>query len=368
MPKKKAKRQAEKKLPTMPKRERLEPLWKGPEVDGVTQSMLSTFLVCPERFRVSVIEGLGPADTFRRALEYGSMWHECEEALAGGGDDGIWRSYLLTYTMKLLTKYPLQQEQVQHWYHVCKMQFPFYLEYWAKHKDVKARTPLLSEKVFCVPYTIPSGRVVLLKGKWDSVDIVGKGHNQRVWLQENKTKGDIKEELIQRNLGFDLQTMTYVVALLASGETQGLEFGGVRYNVVRRPLSGGKGSIRQHKPTKKNPLRESLESFYHRLGLIIQEDPSYFFMRWNVQLSSDDIERFKQRFLNPTLERLCIWYDWVSSGGLFDTPNAIHWQYPFGVWNPIDQSGASELDEYLATGSKVGLERKTTLFPELEDA
>ena len=28
------------------------PAWKGPEVDGITQSLLSKFLVCRERFRI----------------------------------------------------------------------------------------------------------------------------------------------------------------------------------------------------------------------------------------------------------------------------------------------------------------------------
>ncbi len=34
-----------------------EPVWKGPEVDGVTQSLLSRYLTCKERFRLLVIEG-----------------------------------------------------------------------------------------------------------------------------------------------------------------------------------------------------------------------------------------------------------------------------------------------------------------------
>ena len=34
------------------------PLWKGPEVDGITQSMLSGFINCPERFRVMYLEGI----------------------------------------------------------------------------------------------------------------------------------------------------------------------------------------------------------------------------------------------------------------------------------------------------------------------
>ena len=79
-----------------------------------------------------------------------------------------------------------------------------------------------------------------MRGKWDSVDYIGK----RVYLQENKTKGDIDEQAIRHNLHFDLQTMLYMTALTEELEPQ--KIAGVRYNVIRRPLSGGKGSIRPH--------------------------------------------------------------------------------------------------------------------------
>ncbi len=56
------------------------PLWKGPEVDGITFSLLSRFIACPERFRILVTEGLQPHDEFNHRIEYGNMWHTCEEA------------------------------------------------------------------------------------------------------------------------------------------------------------------------------------------------------------------------------------------------------------------------------------------------
>src|SRR4051794_6290554 len=63
------------------------PLWKGPEEDGITFSLLSQFLVCRERFRVRVIEGLSAGGGFNHRIEYGSMWHTCEEALAAIAPD-----------------------------------------------------------------------------------------------------------------------------------------------------------------------------------------------------------------------------------------------------------------------------------------
>lgn len=204
------------------------PVWAGPEAPGpnggITQSLLARFLTCRERFRLLVVEGLKPADTFSHRLEYGSMWHVCEEALAGSPSkfaDGMiivhhdWVGPLTAYCQQLCKRYPLQQEQIDHWYNVCKITFPLYVEHWSQHPDVTARTPLLQEQVFDVPYQLPSGRTVRLRGKWDSVDLIGKGKNASVYLCENKTKGNIDEPALKRQLasGFDLQTGLYNVAL-----------------------------------------------------------------------------------------------------------------------------------------------------------
>ena len=68
---------------------------------------------------------------------------------------------------------------------------------------------MLQEQVCDVPYNLPSGRVVRLRGKFDSVDLIDGG----IYLQENKTKGDIDKIQVERQLSFDLQTLMYSVAL-----------------------------------------------------------------------------------------------------------------------------------------------------------
>lgn len=352
-------------------------VWRGPEVDGVTQSMLSRFLVCRERFRLLVVEGLKPVDTFNHRIEYGSMWHVCEEALAA--TSGTWRRRLTDYARGLCKRYPLHQEQIYHWYNVCKVQFPVYVNYWAKHPSRKSRVSLLQEQTFDVPYTLPSDRIVRLRGKWDEVDLVGKGKRAGVYLGEHKTKGDIDEGQMKRQLQFDLQTGVYLVALnefdlAAVIEPKGIQVQlpnpvkGVNYNVVRRPLSGGKGTIRRHKATSKKP-EETAEHFYARVGEVIKEDPGHYFMRWQVEITPEDLERFKREFLNPILEQLCDWWAFVELG-VPETEaagyNDLHWRHPFGVYNVLNEGGASDLDEYLATGSELGLQRVDSLFPELE--
>lgn len=342
-----------------------EPLWKGPEVDGISQSLLSRFIVCRDRFRVHVIEGLRPIQSFNHRMEYGNMWHICEEAFADGKD---WEAPLLKYCKELCEKYRPQQEQVNHWYYVCKMQFPIYIEFWKGHKDMLDRTPLLQEEVFKIPYILPSGREVFLRGKFDSVDLVKpKGQKAAIYLQENKAKGDIDEIALQRQLKFDLQTMMYLICLhllqrenIPDDENWHPPIEGVRYNVIRRPLSGGKGTIKQ-----KNG--ETTSEFYSRLQQYIIDEPAHYFMRWNSKIFPGDYLKFRQSFLDPCLEQLCDWYA-CQTGGQVNPHSSSYQNFrtPFGIYNVLAEGGHTDVDEYLENGSETGLERFTELFPELE--
>lgn len=364
-----------------------KPLWSGPdgkgENGGITFSLLSRFLVCRERFRLHAMEGWKTQDQFNHRLEYGNMWHVCEEAyltaLAGpkhisDNADLFWDKALLNYCTSLCQKYRQSQDQVKHWYEVCKAQFSAYVPYWERQVEEsnEDRRSIMQEEVFDVSYSLPSGRSVRLRGKWDSVDIVyTKGKTSRIWLQENKTKGDINEQQIQRNLNFDLQTMIYIIALgqhaRDNKELSNLPFAGVRYNVIRRPLSGGRHSIKQHQPTKTGKGGETQEEYYNRLRGLIEGEPEFFFMRWNVLITAIDAANFARKCLDPILENLHYWYE--SQMGPIpkgrDYPPAT-WQHPFGVYNPLDEGGSTDVDEYLKTGSLVGLVRSENLFPELQ--
>lgn len=338
------------------------------------------------------MEGLKPIDGFNHRIHYGSMWHVCEKAHSAkvpdrkhGGIDDAWWVYLQQYASKLCKQYSTQQEQVVHWTNVCKTQFPIYVDWWAKHPDVRERTPLLQEQVFDVPYRLPSGRVVRLRGKWDSVDLIGRGKAAAIYLQENKTKGEVDEQQLKRQLSFDLQTVFYLTALQELQNTPptyapendwqvGLwnrrdkGVAGVRYNVVRRPLSGGRGSIVRHKPSKANPRGETSEEFYARLGGLIREDPGYWFMRWRVEITPEDVARFRRECLDPILESLCDWWQKIRA---YDDPfaiasNDVHWRLPYGIYNPIAEGRVDAMDEHLSSGSELGLTRTDDLFPELK--
>ncbi len=369
------------------------PLWAGPCADGplggITQTMLVRFLSCRERFRLKYILGLEPHDKWNHRIGYGNMWHVCEEALAKLHLEHDGNLEVLTeYTRDLLRQYPLQQEEITKWYNVCVVQFPEYVRYWHNHPDTPNRTPLMQEQVFNVPYRLPSGRTVRLRGKFDSVDLIGAYTDEQgtqwpkgVYLQENKTKGDIDQLQIERQLKFDLQTMLYLIALERSPQQTELtanpldyQIRGVRYNVVRRPLSGGKGNISPHKErATKNTFKpaESDDAFYARLrDDYIAADPAYWFFRVRAEVSQRDIQVFRDTCLDPLLETVCVWYDMTAGdrgfcGYLPEMP-PMNYRTPFGVYSALEENGATEYDAFLANGSEAGLRRTTTLFPELQ--
>lgn len=355
------------------------PLWTGPSGEGpnggITFSALSRFLTCRERFRVKMIEGLAPNKKFEHRMYYGHMWHACEEALAGKKD---WKRALVDYTQPLMKEFPLDREQVTHWMNVCAYQFPLYVDYWKKHPDVKNRTPLEQEEVFDVAYTLPSGRIVRLRGKRDSVDLIKKNGKNGVWLQENKSKGNPDESEIRRQLKNDLQTMMYLIALDSSGQYKE-PIAGVRYNVIRRPLSGGKGTIKrlEGKQLKAGYKEgETWTEFYKRAAQYIIDEPEAFFMRWEFDVTEKDIEEFKRMTLNPILEQLCDWYHSITDFVGYEAwlndkimraeySPYLNYRHPFGCINTVDEYGWTEIDDYLMNGSMVGLKRADALFTEL---
>lgn len=363
--------------------------------------MLVRFLSCRERFRLKYICGLEPPDRWNHKMGYGTMWHVCEEwygKIDRGNPSSLsseervtsyrWLQELERHVRDLNKRYPLQQDDIMKWFNVCRVQFPEYIKRWVDHQDTVIRKPLFQEQSFDVLYHLPSGRVVRLRGKWDSVDMLpahtdedGRHWPTGIWLQENKTKGDIDQEQVERQLKFDLQTMLYLIALQiekddcppdVDGPNRKHPILGVRYNVVRRPLSGGKGNISPHKAkatkTKMTPA-ESPADFYERLRRdYIADDPGYWFFRIKCGISQTEIDTFRRTCLDPLLEHLCWWYDDVVNARPTDYRSypPMNYRTPFGVWSALEEGGATEYDQCLATGSEVGLRRVDKLFTELE--
>lgn len=358
------------------------PVWTGPSGEGwnggVTQSMIGAFLGDRERFYIKYILGLRATDRFNHRIEYGNMWHLCEENTAAGKD---WKKPLLDYAVQLKTRYPISREDIDKYLMACLTQYPHYLKWDGTVKETFLRKPILQEYPFDVTITLPSGRKVRLKGKWDGVETCDPNETgEGLCIQENKTKGEIDQLKVVKQLKFDLQTMMYLYALtefspdinkspgerlLADGlKSLQLDEYYVRYNVIRRPFSGGRGNIKQREASKNKPA-ETLDEYWKRVEEYFIEDPNYWFMRWVVTIKAQEVEHFAKRCLIPILEQMCDWYESVTNvGGRWNAPN--HWMHPYGVVNPIDSGYSDDYESFIETGSMVGLTKRTELFEELK--
>ena len=349
-------------------------VWQGPDSSGpqggITQSLVGRFLSDRERFRLLTVLGLKASEGWSHKLGFGSMFHVCEEHAAGD-----WQSALTAHCQKEADAHPFDRHTIEHWWAVCLQQFPTYQQWWSQHPQTREGTPMFREQEFRVPYKLRwSGRVVYLRGKWDGADLCQDG----IWQLEHKTKGDLDAHKIARQLRLDLQTMFYRVAMDSDPwggfESEGHyasdqpphKVKGVLYNCIRRPLSGGKGTIRQLQPTKSNPLGESRDAFYQRVGKYIRDDPGHFFMRFESEVSEADVERFRLLCLDPILDQVCDWWSAVNGGDVWrDSKYYQNFLTPFGVYSPMSEGRATDLDTYLESGSESGLTRVTDLFPEL---
>jgi hypothetical protein len=375
------------------------PLWQGPQSaeaqGGVTQSLIQRWLTCPERFRIYTIDGLNVSEGFSHKLEYGNMFHLCEEHYAKGTPvEAILHGPLLRHAERLQEQYPMNRDDVLKWYMVCCCQFPIYVRRWAQHPDEQAKELISKEQTFRAQYILSSGRSVWLRGKWDEIDVlIDKTGCRGLWITDHKTKSDLDVAKISRNLAFDLQTMFYVVALEAEQDNsfwqrankrrRNLPISGVFYNCIRRPLGGGKHTIKPHEPTKKNPRGESMEAYYARLTERIEGDLDFFFLRFPIELGPRDVKNFRDQCLDPILEMMCDDHEWWSfcleqgqsqydyelRGTEFPEHRRRHYRFPFNVYSPMMDrtSGVTPLDEYLRSGTTLGLKRVDNLFPELRE-
>jgi hypothetical protein len=369
-------------------------LWKGPYEHGITQSLMNRFMTCRERFRLYALLGVTPDMGFNHKLEYGNMWHECEEKFAARED---WNKALNAYTQKLVTEHHLERDEILKWHSLCKRQFPIYIDYWKEHDDVKHREPYYQEEEFRVPYKLPSGRSIVLRGKWDAVDII----NGYYWIQENKAKGDFNEDKILQDLQFSIQPLMYLIALREHFRQKGMKsllknIEGVRYNVIRRPLSGwsSRYNLKQKKGREVNKKvkdpktgkqvdvvdargrkvkirvgEETTEEYYDRVAELIKSEPEYFFFRQRVCVSPTDLKRFKVQFFHRQLEVMCDWWDWITSQEGLDNPfgNNVHYRCPYGLYNPMMLDRPEPYGALLDQGLMSGLKRTTTMFPELSE-
>lgn len=382
-----------------------KPVWAGPysPQGGITQSLLAKWFCCKHRFWLYAVCGAVDAQEFNLPLCYGDAFHNALEVYAlGNTTPEKAGEKIKDYFQHLLEAFPRDGYQISHWCRICYDEFLAYCKIW-KNED-KQYISIAQEQSFCVPYTLPSGRVIYTRGKIDGlIGSVVEGR-QGNYIVEHKIKGEVDSHNLTDTLAQNLQCMFYMPAAKTHLEKLGLPAPqGVLYDVIQRPLAGKKHSIKKKKGRKVKvkgsdkqeggPFyevkgAETDEQFYRRLAAIYPKHPDDFFHRWKIEISPAEIERFQKESLDPMLEQMCDWWDSIQ-GDLWDPwnvtvidtnlyrnpehhivtnkhPNKLHMRTPFGIFNKLAKGLVGDYQEYLTTGNKDSLQRITTVFPELD--
>ena len=306
------------------------------EKDGITYSFLDEWLMDREQARLSYVEGWS-SKGLSVPLDFGLSFHDCLEWVAKG------RSYKTAYRRVLNPYYERKAPKIE--YHergkllqiidMADVVFKEYWKYWQNFdKDFRY---LFQEESFNVPHRTKNGHEVPLRGRWDAVY---QSSDNGIWLMENKTKSVIDELGLLAALPFDLQSMLYVHALQTHLKKP---VAGILYNVIRRP------QLRQKKT-------ENHEEFIQRVQDDVVKRPEHYFMRWKVDLTQDDIDKWVTRSLDPILDQVYLWWQSIKENPFEPWESSLHYANPTALFT---RYGRSRYFDMITRGSTDGLYQRT---------
>lgn len=295
--------------------------------DGTTQSLLSHFPICRQRYLFAVNRWvkLG-AD---RIFFFGNIFHDVlDVSYSQFVRPNSWRvakqinKYVASVRDKLSDATLEDSKRIMDVAHIVLDE---YFKYYPE--DFEEKEFVETEEVFEVPF-----HGYILKGKKDAIFLNLK---RLLYLMENKTKGRIEEDIIEDVLNFDFQNLFYIVC-------DNIEYEGdlsrVLYNIIRNP-------------GQKKGKKESYLDYLNRIRTAIQKEPEYYFIRYECPYNLDTISRFKRELLSKLQEA-----DLFLLGELPLYRNESACKLPFRC---------TYLDA-CASGDMVGYMQQESLFPELE--
>lgn len=326
---------------------------------GVSQSLLQKFISCRDRFHIASCRALKPTDR-SEAMEYGSIYHKLIE---WGAEMGTKYSHVLMHKkmLKYLQKnYPSPESKLLG--DIALAQFAEYKKWEATLPTYKyiAQEPVFAEKFplpacnfKCEAFTmhIPATKLIL-RGRIDEVI----EHDGELWLQENKTKGQINIQMLMDTIPENLQVMFYATAAQLK---YGRKVAGIIYNVIR-------------KPGQRQRQKEGDKAFVERIQGEIQNDHNYYFKRIQYKFPPGSVEKWQREELIPLLYHVYMWWmsiksnptqPWVDENGEI---NPLHGRRSFGVYEPT-VFGKGDFFDLIIHGRKNGLIEDNNMFPELED-
>lgn len=249
--------------------------------EGITQSMLQTWLTCRKASKLS-LEGWRPIMK-KRSFQFGSLFHLLLETLY------VTKKRMSPDEIFAIAEEKWRAEQsglddAQAIEDDLALAYELFVPYILFHKKKdKTRKWVELEGVFDL-----SWKGYRLRGRRDGLYKV----NGKYWLFETKTAGRIDKGSMEDTLAFDFQNLFYITACEVEF---GVPISGVCYNVIR-------------KPSKR--LKTALPDFLSRVRADIIKQPEYYFIRWQLKYTRAMVTEFQRELFLI----LSDFDEWVHAG------------------------------------------------------
>ncbi len=311
-----------------------------PRRDGVSQSILATWLECREMARLGTIIGLDgigvPAPLGFGALGHSAL-HKCyitKHKTVRSMIQGV--NEQLAFAKKEFCKErdPMTSDTLDMMNHsliMLEKLLPAYYSHWGE-SDLKKDWTRIEEK-FRIEMKMPDGAVVPYVGKMDGT-FSGK---KQVHLFETKFKSQFSSNLSD-TLPMDTQIGAYVTALKVIDKS---DPGSITYNMIRR----SKMEVKQG---------ESLADLAMRMGAEAMKKPDHFFQRLEITLTREEKEEHAFR-LQKLVEEFYAWWKVTTT----ETRDLM--------WNGArcDQYGGCRFLAVCSRGDRSAFRIKERVHPEL---
>lgn len=236
---------------------------------GISQSMLSIFLTCRQKFLFKI--NFWELDRDNKNVMFGNVFHDLldkayhETTQPNLNGIGKWiDEYLDANEEQFAQTKPEEINKITALTHLMLKEYIFYhAEDWVSKKFTGIEQKL--------NVTFQGFNLTM---KIDGYYEQGNEH----WNMEHKTKSQIDEDFLLLSLSFDLQNLFYIIGREIA---QKIKVKGTLYNIIRTPML--------HERKGEGP-----ELYAKRVAEAIKKDPDHYFKRYEVFYTEEDKKRFSE--------------------------------------------------------------------------
>ncbi len=281
-------------------------MWKGPEVDGITQSIINTYLQDPYSAYLYLILELKEDVPLHPNLIWGDAYHKGLEYLIENRDYPFAvdraRKHLRDHYSGCPTSYQWSIPKMLRCYDTETHHYP-------QDSDVKWKTELLLDRKINI-----DGRSIRFRGKVDAIT-----HNHPDYgkcLGEHKCKGYIDPELTGQELIQDLQCNIYMYL-------EDVEW--VIYDLIKIPDVQKYGPKKSYDETSKQWINKLYSGPVGSYGgaYPIYLNQAHWVHQKPYFISRESQQDYWDFTVIPIIKQICRWYEHVTQSD-FDHENPDH--------------------------------------------